>query len=257
VSLAGLTILLTRDPDASAGFIAEAERLGARVLLFPVIAVQPPLSWEACDRAARALDGYTALAFTSANGVRGFRARCDVLGIPPERLARLKVYAVGARTAGEAGRLGFTVAAIPEHFSAAGLAQLFGGTRPAGLRVLLPQGDIAREELAVQLSALGAVVDPIVVYRTAAVVPPGAEEVWTTLASGGIGVVTFASPSAVAAFAAIYPAGRLGPLDVRTAIAAIGPTTGEAVRDQGWTPACVAAESTMAGLLEAIISHVG
>jgi uroporphyrinogen-III synthase len=257
VSLTGLTILLTRDPAASAGFITEAERLGAHVLLFPVIAIQPPLSWEECDRAAGALDRYAAIAFTSANAVRGFRGRCDTLGIPPDRLRLLKVYAVGVQTAQELGRWDLPVAAIPERFSASALAELFGGTHLDGLRVLLPQGNLAREELALALIALGARVDTVVVYRTLPVSPPDAGIVWGRLEARGIDVVTFASPSAVAAFAQIYPVERLGPLSAHAAIAAIGPTTAQAVRDHGWTTACVAAESTMAGLLTAITSHVG
>jgi uroporphyrinogen-III synthase len=257
VSLTGLTILLTRDPGASAGFITEAERLGARVLLFPVIAIHPPLSWEECDRAAGALDQYAAIAFTSANAVRGFRERCDALGIPPDRLRALHLYAVGVQTALELGRWDLPLVAIPERFSASALAALLGGTRLDGLRVLLPQGNLAREELALRLTALGACVDTVVVYRTLPVSPPDAGSVWARFADRGIDVVTFASPSAVAAFAQIYPADRLGPLSAHAAIAAIGPTTAQAVRDHGWTTTCVAAESTMAGLLAAIISHVG
>jgi uroporphyrinogen-III synthase len=257
VSLSGRSLLLTRDPAGSSLFIREAEKLGARVHPFPTIAILPPASWSDCDSAIEHLRQYAAIAFTSANAVRGFRRRCESRGITGEHLAAVKVYAVGAQTGSEVEAWGLSVSELPEEFSAAGLGRMLGRAPVRGVRVLLPQGNLAREELAEALTGLGATVDRAEVYRTEPTVPPDAEQVWTELERNGFDVAVFASPSAVSAFAHLYPAARLGPLTDRTAIAVIGPTTGKAVEAIGWHPTIIAGQSTMLGLLHAITLHFG
>jgi len=255
VSLSGRTILLTRDPGQSSEFIAEATRLGAVVLPFPTISIVGPDSWLECDRAIAGLGSYTALAFTSANAVRWFCERCSVLGVTAERVGSLKVYAVGVQTGRALERWGLTVTAVPEKSSASGLADAFGSADLRGTRFLIPCGNLAREEFGARVTALGATVDTVVVYRTLPVTPPDAEAVWERFAADGIDVVVFASPSAARAFADAYPAGRLGNLSERAAVAVIGPTTERAARDLGWNPVAVAGESTVRGLLRAIESY--
>jgi uroporphyrinogen-III synthase len=257
VSLLGRTVLLTRDPGTSTAFIREAERLGALVIPFPTMMIGPPSSWEEADRAINSIQQYAAIGFTSANAVRGFRERCLLLGMPPERFAAFTVFAVGPQTAREAEQWGCTVAAVPEQFSAAELGRMCSGLPLNGKAVLLPRGNLAREELADCLAGLGAHVDSIEVYRNLPMVPVDAERIWLKLGGGEIDVVTFASPSSAISFAGIYPAGRLGPLSVLTAVAVIGPTTERALRDLGWEPAIVAGESTMSGLLRAIVTYFG
>jgi uroporphyrinogen-III synthase len=257
VSLSGRTILLTRDPEQSGHFVEEAQRLGAHVLGFPTIRIAPPVSWDQADRALANLVAYAALAFTSANAVRGFCDRCDQLGISVVRHGGLALFAVGRRTAEEAKSRGLGVAAVPERFSAAELGSLVGTHGLKGKRLLLPQGNLAREELATCLRDLGVLVDTVEVYRTLSAAPEGAEGVWQKLAGRAIDVVVFASPSAAASFAVLYPAARLGPLSGVATVAVIGSTTAQAVRKLGWEPGIVARESTMAGMLSAIVTHFG
>jgi uroporphyrinogen-III synthase len=255
VSITGRTILLTREPERSSAFIEEAERQGARVIAFPMITARPPQSWEECDRALAEIDTFGAMAFTSANGVRGFRNRCAVKGIAGERLARLKCYAVGSRTAAALAEWGMHVEAMPERFSADALGSLLRHQPHGGGRMLLPQGNLAAPDLAAAVMQAGIEAVTVEVYRTVPAVPDNAVEIWHRFDEGTIDVVTFASPSAVAAFARLYPAERLGPLDRRAPIAVIGQTTHQAVREQCWTAAIIAAESTMAGLLHAITTY--
>lgn len=252
MSLAGRTLLLTRPPERSAAFIEEAGRRGASVIAFPTIAIAPPESWEACDRALQAVESYQALAFTSANGVHWFFRRWHERRSTAGPCAGMAVYAVGERTAQALRDQGWHVTTIPGHFSAGALADALGSKGLHGLRFLLPQGNLAGDELAGRLRALGARVETVVVYRTLPVSPPDAEEVWARLASTGIDVVLFASPSAAASFARVYPVSRLGPLSSRTAIAVIGATTERAVLDLGWNPAIVAEEATLLDLLRSI-----
>lgn len=255
MSLKGRTMLLTRDPAHSREFIAGAERLGAKVIPFPTITIAPPESWSDCDRAIASIGDFAAVLFTSANAVRWFCRRFRSAGCSPEGLLRAAVFAVGPQTAEEAERRGLRVTAVPERFSAAGLARLMGDRPLRGARVLLPQGNRARDELAGTLHARGARVEQVVVYRTLESVPSGAEEVWSLLERGMIDVVVFASPSAAEGFARIYPAARLGALNGRSAVAAIGPTTARRLEEMGWSPSIVAETSTLSGILRGIESH--
>jgi uroporphyrinogen III methyltransferase/synthase len=257
VTLSGRTILLTRDPEQSRPFIEEARRLGANVLAFPTIRIAPPAAWDEADRGVANLKAYAAVAFTSANAVRSFCDRCEMLGIPVARLRAAVLFAVGPRTADEAKGRGLGVAAVPERFSAAELGMLVGTHDLKGKRLLLPQGNLARGELAACLRNLGVLVDTVEVYRTLPAAPEEAESLWQKLSGRAIDVVAFASPSAAASFAAVYPADRLGPLSGITAVAVIGSTTAQAVRELGWEPGIVARESTMAGMLNAIVTHFG
>ena len=74
--------------------------LGARVLEFPTIDIQPPQDFDPLDKAIRELDSFDWLVFTSVNGVDAFLDRLghhalDVRAVP--RAA--KIAAIGPATA--------------------------------------------------------------------------------------------------------------------------------------------------------------
>lgn len=253
MSLRGWTILLTRDPEESSEFITAAGRGGARVIAIPTIAIRDPRSWEACDRAIADAGRWTAIAFTSAHGVRKFFGRVIVRGSSPGAFRSKRIYAVGGKTARELSWHGLRADVVPAGYSAADLASVLRGEDLDGQRVLLPQGNLARSVLPDALKARGAEVETVEVYRT---VPAGAEQarhLRALLDQGAIDVIAFASPSAVENLAKLLEV-RPGPLPPMPRIAAIGGTTAEAVSAQGWTCSAVAGLSTMEGLLGAIES---
>src|SRR5919202_1087127 len=97
--LAGKTVMLTRPPAQSADMAAMLERLGARVIHCPTIAVAEPSSWQPLDAAIAGLESYDWLIFTSANGVEFFfrrlgERRGDGLSVA----SRLQTCAVGPAT---------------------------------------------------------------------------------------------------------------------------------------------------------------
>lgn len=131
------------------------------------------------------------------------------------RLATIPCAVVGHATAERARELGYSVQVVGPDESAKSLAAELGG-RCRGARVLWCRGDLARE-LGQALGELGADVIEREVYRTRPAelsAEPAADAVF------------FASPSAVRAWAARWsePAMTL----------AIGATTAEAIRAEGW-----------------------
>ncbi|MGA9115641.1 MAG: uroporphyrinogen-III synthase, partial [Bacteroidota bacterium] len=234
----------------SAPFVRAARARGASVLVFPVTRIVEPASWTECDGALRRLGEYDAVAFVSAHGVRAFFDRCRRLGIPPAVLEGRRYPAVGPATAREIERAGLKAEPLPPVFTATALAESLGAWAGSGRGFLLPRGDLGRTDLERGLAASGARTESIVVYRTVPAEPPDADAVCDRLARGGVDVVVFASPSAVAAFRGLWRGRAGGRMPAR--IAVLGPTTAEAVVEAGWEPSIRPARATMADLLETI-----
>ena len=72
MDLTGKTILVTRAAHQAEEFARAIERYGGTPILFPTIDVQPPKSWEECDRAIDGISRYDGFLFASANAVSFF-----------------------------------------------------------------------------------------------------------------------------------------------------------------------------------------
>jgi len=255
MSLSGKTILLTRQPEQAGDLIRDIEDRGGHALLFPTIQVVPPESWSACDRALDNLDRYDGYVFTSSNAVTRFLRRAGERGIDLGPIRARPIWALGESTAATLAAHTLATEALPEAFTGTALARRIGQEGVAPGRLLVPQGDLASDELGSQLRASGWTVDAVVVYRT--VVPSVLEagEIRSQLSEGRVDVVTFFSPSAARNFAALVGGGSLASILSRVVVAVIGPTTRNAVRALGVEPAVVAELSTARGVLDAIEQH--
>ena len=249
------TILITRRREQSGELQAALEAYGARVVFLPTIQVIPPESWEACDAALERLRSYDLLVFASVNAVTFFLHRCVARGVSPATLADLELAAVGQKTGAELERLKLRPQHVPEEYSTASLMEYFRKLGLRGRRILVPRGNLGKQELVEGMRSLGAEVDAVTVYRTVTPDLPDAEGVVRRIFHGEIDVVTFASPSAVNNFSAALPAGVLIEILARTRTAVIGPTTAAAVRSLGLEPDIVAAESSARGLAGAIADY--
>jgi uroporphyrinogen III methyltransferase / synthase len=253
VSLAGATVLVTRSPEQALSMARMIEERDGVPLLFPALEIGPPPSWEPCDKALTRLDSFDAIVFPGVNAVNGFFARCAERGIGHHLIARLSLYAVGPATQQAIEGFGFDVQATPGVFSAAGLLGLLR-ERPPG-RVLIPRGNRGRVDLVDGLRGLGTKVEAIPVYDSAPTT--GDPAVRERLVSGGVDIVTFASPSAVDGTVAALEPGTLAGLRATTAIAVIGPTTLEAVRAAGADADIIPEEATISAMLDAIEHYLG
>jgi uroporphyrinogen-III synthase len=250
MSLLNTTILITRQRAQSADLIAGIERRGGIPLIFPMICIQDPGSWEKADTALRQISLYDGIVLTSVNGVGRFFGRVNTLGIAiPDKCA---VFAVGEKTAEEIRRHGMHVEAIPKSYSATGLVELFRERGIGGKRFLYPRGNKGREELIDGMTGLGATVDAVEVYSNVPASGSGDQELWRKVNSGGIDVVLFASPSAASHFFELVPESAHPALRSKITIAAIGPTTAAAIRELGFPVDIIASTSTTEGLLDAI-----
>ncbi len=196
--------------------------------------------------ALRSLGAYDWLLLTSANAVHAV-ADAAGAGLP----APLRLAAAGPATT-EAIRSRLPGAAIAaeatETFGAEGLARALAAVDVAGSRMLFPVSDRSPASLADALRARGANVEVVVAYRTT--VPEGVGERLRAALEAGLDAVTFASPSAVEAFA------LLGGVACSVPAVVIGPSTASAARKAGFTVAATAEAATGEGLAAAVERHL-
>jgi uroporphyrinogen III methyltransferase/synthase len=120
--------------------------------------------------------------------------------------------------------------------------------------VLIPRAAVARDVLVRALRRRGARVEIAPVYRTVAV-RTGLAQVRAALRSGRLDLLTFASSSAVEAFASRFGAADRRRL-LRVPAAALGPVTARTARQRGFKVTVRPADATIPALAEAIVRHL-
>ncbi|MEJ2719706.1 MAG: uroporphyrinogen-III synthase [bacterium] len=159
-------IVITRAATQADKLAQTIEDRGAIPVLYPCIAVEPPADTRAIDQGLKmaARGEYNWIVFTSTNTVTAVRQRLTSLDIEPSRLAQARIAAVGPGTAQAIeSELGIGVTVVPPHYEAEGLIEALRGV--SGMRMLIPQSDLARPLLADGLTAAGAVVRTAPAYR--------------------------------------------------------------------------------------------
>ena len=199
--------------------------------------------------ALRSLSAYDWLLLTSANAVHALAnaIRPAGAGLP----ATLQLASAGPATTEAIRSLlpGRPVTAeATGAYGSHGLARALALVNVTGARMLFPVSDLSPATLADALRARGANVDVVVAYRTT--VPDGAGERLRGALDAGVDAVTFASPSAVEAFALLGGPGR----DIAAVV--IGPSTASAAEAAGFVVAAMAEEATGEGLANAVERHL-
>lgn len=250
--------MVTRAETQAGGLLTQLREHGAEPLVCPAIAFAPPHDQGPLDAALGRLADYDWLLVTSANTVRALFERAEALGLSTALLRgredRVKVGAIGSATARALAERDVLVGFTPSAFVAETALAEIGDV--AGQRVLLPQADIARPDLAEGLRAKGALVDAIVAYRT--VPGEGAPELVGLLRAGAVDAVTFTSSSTVRYLLDGLEASGLPRDEARTllgqaAVFCIGPITSGTARAEGLRVDAEAAEYTSEGMVQALI----
>ena len=239
MELRGKTILITRAAAQSADLRLQLEELGARVIECPTIQIIPPKTWRPVDDAILRLATYDWLLFTSANAVEQFlnRLRGAPCGAP--------IAVGGSSTAAKLMQHGLEASLVPKDFRAEGLLEAFPESL-AGIRILFPRAEVAREALPEELRRRGATVDIVTVYRT---VRAHSGDIGKLFETERVDCVVFTSPSTIPEDLKSLPAG--------TALAAIGPVTEEAAKLMGLRVDIVPEQSTAPALVDAIRRYFG
>jgi uroporphyrinogen III methyltransferase/synthase len=243
-ALFGKRVLVTRPVAQADDMATRLWEAGAEPLLAPTIAIEP-IADAAFARAVDDLAVYTWIAFTSRNGVDAFFDRLTALGRDARALGMVRVAAVGPKTAEALGRRGIRADLVPGTFAGSDVAAGILAETAPGDRVAFFRAQEAADDTIAALRDAGRDVDDVAAYRTVTVHDPLIAE---QLAQAD--VVTFASGSAVDGLLANVPDGVRALAE--KLVACIGPVTADAARAHGIRVDVVAAEATVASLLEAL-----
>jgi uroporphyrinogen III methyltransferase / synthase len=246
--LFGKRIVVTRATDQAAALSGRLRELGAEVMEVPTVRIAR-LDLDPLRSALEMLADYDWIVFTSRNGVSLFWEQLLSSGRDARSLAGIRIAAVGAATAGALLEHGIAVDVIPEKFVAEGLIEALGDRGDmTGARVLHVGAEGARDVLRAGLEELGATVTLLRVYRSVPQ-PEGAENLRAALEHGEVDLVTLTSASAVAGLVDAVGADAA----TRAPTASIGPITSDAARAAGMDVTIEAGESTIDGLVDAIV----
>ena len=252
--LLGKRIVITRARSQANELAHRLSALGAEVIEFPTIAIEPPREYAQMDRAIEQLHTYDWLFFTSANGVEFFFNRLRQLGKNSHALEHLKVVAIGPQTAGRLESEGVHLALVPAKYQAEGILEELDPSQIGGCRILLPRAAKAREILPETLRQWGAVVDVVEAYQT--VLPqqckPSLNEL---LKQNRIDLILFTSSSTVVNFVQLLETQDLARRLQGVIVGCIGPITAQMAIDNGLAVKIISTEFTIPGLVDAIVRH--
>lgn len=253
-SLRGRRVVVTRAAAQSQSLLQALRAKGATPVLLPMVAFGPPDNLPLVDAAIRGMAQYDWLFLTSQNALRALQERSEALAISlPNALRHIHIAAVGPATAKAAERSGLEIEYVAEKHQGTALALELAG-KVQGKRVLLPRSDRAKPELVRQLENLGAKVNEVVAYKT---VRPDQEDLQRAgqIAKDGADAILFFSPSAVHHLQELLGLAKFLELSRRAVFAAIGPVTGEALRDTNVERVLMARDTTVDAVLQALAEY--
>jgi uroporphyrinogen III methyltransferase/synthase len=246
--LFGKRIVVTRATQQAPILSEKLRELGADAIEMPATQIAR-LDLAPLRTSIDNIGDYDWLIFTSQNAVAIFWEQLLGRGKDSRALAGLKIAAVGPATAGALLEHGITVDVIPERFVAEGLLESMREREDvAGGKVLYVTAEGARDVLPAGLREIGAELVIVEAYRT---IPDGAgaERLARAIEAGKVDLATFTSASAVRGY--IEAVGE--DLALKIPAASIGPQTSDALREAGIEVEAEAEESTIDGLVSAVL----
>lgn len=249
--LFGKRIVVTRATQQAQSLSEKLRELGADVVEMPATQIAR-LDLTPLREAIHRLPTFDWLILTSQNSVAIFWEQLLGEGRDARALAGVKVAAVGPATAGGLLEHGIAVDIIPERFVAEGLLDMLRARDDvAQSSVLYVTAEGARDVLPRGLRELNADVTVIEAYRSIAD-GEGAGRLAKALESDRIDLVTFTSGSAVRGYVDAVGSD----LAQKVPAASMGEQTSAALREAGIEVKAEAEESTLDGLVAAVLSAV-
>ena len=249
--LFGKRVLVTRASDKAEPFADQLEALGAEVERLPAIELAPVRSNGAFNNAVKELPHTDWVFFTSPEGIGWFSKLLRPHYRDLRVLAGCHIGAIGIKTAAAIESHGLHVDFVPKRFSQEGVLADFPRRLLRGKRALILGAEESRDALETGLRRRGMRVTKVPIYQT--VVPRTLRQGIATLFERPFDFVTVTSASCVEHLAdALRAAGR-PQVFRRLRFASIGPVTSAEARSRGGRVAVEAGESTVEGLLRAMV----
>jgi uroporphyrinogen-III synthase/AcrR family transcriptional regulator len=252
--LKGKTIVITRTIEQSKESATALTSLGANVIIVPTLDIVPPSDWSKFDSVVTHPERIDFIIFTSVHAVQMFSKRCKDIGALIN-YNRTKVVAVGSKTSAYCHKNNINVNIIPDKFSAEGVIEALSKYNLKNKVVFIPRSAIGREELPLGLKDLGAIIKSVPVYNVAI---PSGDNVRMSLQqldSTKVDLFVFTSPSTFENFLQIADVKNPFQYFSKFDVAAIGPTTKEAIESKKVKVKILPDEFTINGLTKKIVEY--
>ena len=256
--LAGKRVVVTRAIEQTSDLSTRLTAHGAVPISLPLVSFASPADSSPLDAALGQLHSFDWIIFTSANAVHAVASRAAHLGISLHQKFsssqnRPQIAVVGPATKSEAAAAGLPADYVAKTHLGVALAEELG-YRLRNKSVFLPRSDRANPDLPAALRKLAAKLTEVIAYRT---IPPDdtSQSRANAVIDGEADAILFFSPSAVNNFAALTGGGRLATLHNTIAIVAVGPITARALNDIGAHRVTIAADTTTAAVVDALVNH--
>jgi uroporphyrinogen III methyltransferase / synthase len=257
--LFGRRVLVTRPRHQAEPMVRELERLGAVPAVLPTMTIRDPADFTGLDDALAKLrspdGGFDWLVFTSANGVHALFRRLKHHGRDVRDLGRVKLAAIGPKTAEALAHYHLTADVVPDTYIAEGLVTALC-QRVAGLRALLVRANRGRDHLPTELGKV-ATVSQVTAYEQVDEVDTDSPAL-AALRRGEIEFVTLSSSNVARGLLGTFDdhlKGRVVRGEVK--LVCISPETAKAVRELGYPVAAEATTYSADGLIAAVRKLAG
>ncbi len=255
--LLGKRVMVTRPADQAEGMYRLLRSHGAEVSPLPTIATEDHFDAAAWSEVESWFDvappNSNWLVFTSENGVRYFLDQLSRSGRDYRQLERFQIAAVGEGTAKELEKRHLSADFVPSSATTAVLADELKGRITFGDRVLRVRGNLGDDSVERALSAAGARVISLQVYRTLRA--QWDQGMWTHLQECPPDLITFTSGSTVTAFFEILGDKTARETAAKALVASIGPMTTKVAESAGIRVRIEAKIHSVSGLIQAIVEH--
>lgn len=246
--LRGRRILVTRAAGQARALSDALAARGAEPVVIPTIQIVAPESYDGLDRAIAALGETDYLVLTSVNAVEFFFQRLSTQGYDAASLDRVKIVAVGPKSAEALRAQGLEADLVPDDYRAEGVVALLR-EHVSGKRVLYPKAALARELIPAELARAGAEVVAPTAYTSAP--PEDAQGKLARALAEGLDLLTFTASSTVDNFTALLDKDHLD-LARQVPVASIGPLTTATAEKHGFKVVAEPGNATLEDLVEAI-----
>jgi uroporphyrinogen-III synthase len=242
--LTGARVVVTRAVHQAEELVSPLRDRGATVIRLPMIEIAPPADPGPLRRAARDINEYDWIIFSSTNAVAALAEHIE----PGQGSPQAQIAVVGDATRDAVERLGWRVDVVPGEFVAESLIDALSPEALRAKRILLPSAAVTRNVIPRALRERGALVDVVEAYRN--VMPKEAAAQARAIFSENAlpDWVTFTSSSCVDNLVSAVGTDSLS--NVR--IASIGPVTSATIRRHGLSVHSEPPEHTIPALVEAM-----
>jgi len=221
------TIVLTRAEEQSQETINFFKKKEANLISFPALEVVA-VDAEEKLKTILAENRIDYLVFQSGNAIKYFLQLVKEKNFQID-YENIKVACVGKKTAAVCAENQIKVDLVPEDFSALGLLKLFAIEPLENKVVLLPRSAIGRDEFREGLKRFGATVKTVSVYDILIPKKDSIADIIEKVRTGKIDWYLFTSPSTYQNFLALMEITKPREFFGKSKIAAIGPTTKDAI----------------------------